>query len=262
MAPTRYNGAMPSTIIAQDNDHLKELVAQAIATYGPLCDLNYIDVSVVTEFTDIFRGSRFNGEISKWDTSRAIGTNHMFEDSKFAGDLSEWRLPKCVCVTSMFESSAFNGDVSKWDVGNIRDFRNMFDNSAFAGDLSSWQFRENCMFGSMLSPSFTGSLPFVKEFPENECRTGEYEQMFGGGDKLHIYLARRPFDHSHAAYVMDIPARPLWLEREDFVWLRSFVRTGRQLGLDTNELIHATVSEYRQYKLDHEPVSLVEMDLT
>ena len=276
---------MSITIVAQENTHLKELVAQALTAGGPTCDLNYIDVSRVTNFMDVFCGSPFNGKIDQWTPAQAVNMGCMFEESQFNGDISKWKMPYLRNTTGMFKRSAFNGDISewtmpklssaiemfahskfngdlsKWNVGGVRDFRSMFKRSAFAGDLSSWKCNNTAMTDGMFHHSFEGSLPFLKDFPENACRTGEYERMFSGVDKLQMYLARRSFDHSHAAYVMDSPVRPLWLKREDFGWTKSFVRTGRQLGLNPDEIIDAMVNPYRQYKLDLEPVSLVGMDL-
>ena len=52
----------------------------------------------------------------------------MFEDSKFNGDISKWNTSNAKNMASMFENSIFTGDISKWDVSNVeymgRSFRN------------------------------------------------------------------------------------------------------------------------------------------
>lgn len=40
----------------------------------------------------MFNGSRFNGDISKWDVSRVKNMASMFNDSKFNGDISAWNV--------------------------------------------------------------------------------------------------------------------------------------------------------------------------
>ena len=58
------------TIIKATNDNLKKIIAREIKKYGYNADLNHIDVSQVEHMEGLFRESNFNGDISKWDTSR------------------------------------------------------------------------------------------------------------------------------------------------------------------------------------------------
>ena len=67
----------------------------------------------------MFRGSKFNQDISKWDVSNVDEMGWMFEDSQF------------------------NQDISNWDVSNVTECFSMFDNSPFDGDLSRWHFNEH-----------------------------------------------------------------------------------------------------------------------
>ncbi len=55
------------TTIAKDKEHLKALIREAIKKDGYECDLNFIDVSQITDMGGMFACSRFNGDISKWD---------------------------------------------------------------------------------------------------------------------------------------------------------------------------------------------------
>ena len=41
-------------IVARDRDHLRQIVFESIEKYGPNCDLNFIDVSQVTDMYCIF----------------------------------------------------------------------------------------------------------------------------------------------------------------------------------------------------------------
>ena len=66
-------------IVARDRDHLRQIVFESIEKYGPNCDLNFIDVSQVTDMYCIFSGpnSVFNGDISGWDVSNVELMNDM-----------------------------------------------------------------------------------------------------------------------------------------------------------------------------------------
>ena len=106
---------------------LEDIIKERISKEGPNCDLNDIDVSLITDMPWLFNGSIFNGNISNWDVSNV--TN----------------------MTRMFSFSKFNGDISKWNVRNVRDMAWMFYDSKFTGDISNWKINENCniytMFG-------------------------------------------------------------------------------------------------------------------
>ena len=94
-------------VVAKDKYHLKELIKEAIKTKGPNCDLNYIDVSQITDMSDLFRLSNFTGDISKWDVSNVKNMSYMFAYCK-----------------------SFNKDISKWDISNLDENRYMFKDCA------------------------------------------------------------------------------------------------------------------------------------
>ena len=74
---------MPEKIIARDHDHLVQLIEEAIENKGPKCDLNFIDVSQVTDMNCVFCDSEFKGDISQWDVSHVTDMHAMFAASKF-----------------------------------------------------------------------------------------------------------------------------------------------------------------------------------
>ena len=77
---------------ARNREHLKELIAEAIAKNGPQCDLNYIDVSDVVNMRSLFKDSPFNGDISRWDVSNVKAMHSMFGETPLEknGKIPSW----------------------------------------------------------------------------------------------------------------------------------------------------------------------------
>lgn len=130
---------MTTTIKPADYDELRFWVFKRIETHGPQCDLNDIDVSDIDNFSYLFEGTTFNGDVSQWDMRNAENMDRMFASSHFNGDLSKWNVSNVKSMQSMFAKSPFQGDVSQWDVRNSSTVYAMFLECPFDGDLSSWQ---------------------------------------------------------------------------------------------------------------------------
>ena len=98
----------------------KMITNKRVSKDGPNCDLNDIDVSLITDMSWLFSDLDFNGDISKWDVSNVTD------------------------MAGMFYNSDFNGDISKWDVSNVVDMKKMFVLSKFNQDISNWKINERC----------------------------------------------------------------------------------------------------------------------
>ena len=130
---------MKPTIIAHSLEQLKKIIKQEIKSHGYKCDLNNIDVSQITDMTELFRESGFNGDISQWDASNVLHMTNMFYGANFNGDISKWNTSKVWDMNSIFYKSNFNRDISKWDVSKVVWMEHAFRKSAFTGDLSNWK---------------------------------------------------------------------------------------------------------------------------
>jgi len=105
----------------------KELIA-IIQTCEDNADLNYLDVSEITDMRGLFDYSWFTGNISKWDVSNVKDMNSMFYESKFNGDLSNWDVSNVENINWMFYKSAFTGDISSWNTPKINKIINFHNN--------------------------------------------------------------------------------------------------------------------------------------
>ena len=65
---------------------------------------------------EMFAGSKFNGDISKWDVSKVKIMLEMFKDSQFDGDIDNWNVAKKTDKTNMFKNSLLEkeGKLPKW----------------------------------------------------------------------------------------------------------------------------------------------------
>ena len=87
----------------QTKDELKEIIKQRIKDEGNEVDLNDIDVSNITDMSNLFEDLDFDGDISNWDVSNVKNMSGMF-----------------------YMCNKFNKDISSWDVSSVKNSFDMF----------------------------------------------------------------------------------------------------------------------------------------
>ena len=88
----------------ETKEELREIIEQRIKTEGNNVDLNDIDVSKMTDMSNLFAYlDYFNGDISEWDVSNVTNMKNMF-----------------------YWCESFNQDISGWDVLKVKHIEDMF----------------------------------------------------------------------------------------------------------------------------------------
>ena len=108
-------------------EELATIIKSVVERKGWECSLNHIDVSKITDMSDLF---------SIDDACFGLG--------KFNGDISEWNVTNVKYMTAMFCGSHFNGDISNWIITIVVDMYGMFFNSKFENNLSNWEINSSC----------------------------------------------------------------------------------------------------------------------
>ena len=76
----------------QTRKELRSIIEQELKCQGPDADLNHIDVSQVTDMTNLFIDLDVrNVKMNKWDTSNVLYMSYMFSGCRsLCSDLSSW----------------------------------------------------------------------------------------------------------------------------------------------------------------------------
>jgi surface protein len=102
------------------------------------------DFSNTTILSKFFRASNNfvgGGNIENWDVSNIVNFSFVFEATKFNSDISGWDTSIATNFQSMFFSNQqFNQDISGWDVQNVTNMIQMlFSSSSFNQNLGNWE---------------------------------------------------------------------------------------------------------------------------
>ena len=117
----KKNTSFNHNYFPETKEELEDLIRKRIKEEGNNADLNDIDVSKITDMSNLFEGTYFNGDISNWDVSNVTNMRDMFYTCQsFNSDISSWDVSGVENMQGMFETCVnFNQDISNWDVSNV-----------------------------------------------------------------------------------------------------------------------------------------------
>ena len=124
-------------------DELRSIIERELEEQGPDADLNFIDVSEITDMSGLFINFDIrNIKIDRWDTSNVTTMKSMFlHCSAFVGTgLDTWGTSNVKDMSYMFNGCKnLNAELSSWDTSNVKDMSYMFNGCKnLNADLSGW----------------------------------------------------------------------------------------------------------------------------
>ena len=114
----------------ESKEELKDIILKRIKDEGNEVDLNDIDVSEITDMSNLFERTDFNGDVSNWDVSNVKNMYGMFyKCTNFNKDILDWDVSNVTNMSYMFYMcNKFNQDISAWNVSKVIDMYNMLAN--------------------------------------------------------------------------------------------------------------------------------------
>ena len=94
-------------------------------------DLSKLDVSKITNMSNVFICSKFNGDISSWNMSSVTDMSYMFYKAEnFNQQLNNWITSNVIHMNGMFSNGySFNQNISNWKLDKVKTCNYMFFNS-------------------------------------------------------------------------------------------------------------------------------------
>ncbi len=131
---------------------LRDIIDAEVKAQGNAPNLNMIDTSAITDMEYLLynqgsytyqylKPTKFNGNISNWNTSNVTTMSNMLVDAwVFNRDVSQWDTSNVTDMDGLFKANVkFDQDISGWNVSNVRSMSQMFyANADFNQDISDW----------------------------------------------------------------------------------------------------------------------------
>ena len=146
------------TYTKRDRQGLQYLIANQ--TYWP--NLTTSCTSDVSDMTNLFKDTNFNGDIASWDVSNVVNMDLMFAAaSNFNQPLNNWNVGRVTIMKSMFDSATnFNQPLNTWNVGQVTTMDYMFFLATdFNQPLNNWNVSQVTTMESMFDHAINFNQP-------------------------------------------------------------------------------------------------------
>ena len=181
------NNTVACTVAYSENAALRADIVHHFAGSKALCPIEKWDVSLVRDFSNVFRRTDIDDEdLSAWDVSNAVTFAGMFSFAKnYQGiGIGGWagKTGGVISMANMFYNAEnFNGDLSGWNVGGVTDFSHMFlnaksfhPNADESTSLSEWDVSKGTNFEGMFKGAEMFNDTGLTEWePTNAVRTNQ-----------------------------------------------------------------------------------------
>ena len=141
-------------------------------TYWP--NLTTSCTSDVSDMTNLFYNSNFNGDIASWDVSYVVNMNGMFSYAiNFNKPLNNWNVSQVTNMRYMFyNATKYNQSLNNWNVKQVTIMESMFDSAInFNQPLNTWN------VGQVTSMDYMFFLATVFNQPLNNWNVSKVKTM-------------------------------------------------------------------------------------
>ena len=143
-------------------------------------DLSNLDLKYIKDLSNVFYGSHYNGNLSKWNLSDKNDFDSMFEKSEFNNDsLKELKISDNTTLDKMFYGSKFNQDISNWIIGKNVTMNQMFYYSNFNNiSIFNISFDESIKMNQLFSTNSDFSNKYYNKNSKNEINKEEFLTLY------------------------------------------------------------------------------------
>ena len=188
----------------ESTEELRSIISNKIKKEGPNANLNDIDVSHITDMSNLFSPD-FCGDVSEWDVSNVTNMKAMFDGcEKFNGDLSKWNVSKVEDMSLMFRfCREFEGKgLDKWNTDNLKTCFKTFNGcKKFDVNLSNWNMENATTTEEMFAWCIIYTGKGIEDW--NVSKVEDAEWMFYKCKELDVNLSKWKFSNINSMVSMD-----------------------------------------------------------
>ena len=259
-----YCGPCTTHKAFESTEELREAVKQYInkdhfdvdlaTQYG--WPINKWNVSLVTDFSEVFANSKINEDLSDWDVSGATSMAMMFwhADHLEDGGLWKWDVRNVQTMERMFlGASKFNGDLNDWDTRSLTNTMGMFwKASKFNQDLCMWD-TSRLVDASRMFAEATSFDQDIRDWNTNKLQDLSYMFLHATAFQQDLAAWQLPSAVTLERMFFKVPYYEQSPSRQNALlttWRRQWAQQGRQIDdIPTHEMFSVAPSSSVQQEV-------------